>query len=179
MKRMALILIVMILLASAVFADKEYQDSVSVSFIAGIMANFGFSTQPVAPTVKPTTTVPGDRIEFEYRPESQDFATDVYYIYYQIFTPKNFLKLSVQATPLTSEGTELRWTDENENLTCDQNAWFMLEKSLIAYPEPLYNSIPFQLVISAEKIAQTPDFFGTGTSAREYTGSITLRIKTQ
>ena len=88
MKRMALILIVMILLASAVFADKEYQDSVSVSFIAGIMANFGFSTQPVAPTVKPTTTVPGDRIEFEYRPESQDFATDVYYIYYQIFITK-------------------------------------------------------------------------------------------
>ena len=179
MKRMALILVVMIMLASAVFADKEYQDSVSVSFIAGIMANFGFSTQPVAPTVKPTTTVPGDRIEFEYRPESQDFATDVYYIYYQIFTPNDFLELSVQATPLSSDGTELEWTDMNGNLSCDDNSFSILEKSLIAYPEPLYNSIPFQLVISADEIEATPDFFGTGTSAREYTGSITLRIETQ
>lgn len=177
MKRMALILIVMIMLASAVFADKEYQDSVSVSFIAGIMANFGFSTQPVAPTVKPTTTVPGDRIEFEYRPESQDFATDVYYIYYQIFTPNNSLTLSVQATPLSSGETELNWTDvnENENFTCD-GTLKILGENLKA---PDYNSIPFQLVISSEKIEQTPDFFGTGTSAREYKGSITLRIETQ
>lgn len=175
MKRMALILVVMIMLASAVFADKEYQDSVSVSFIAGIMANFGFSTQPVAPTVKPTTTVPGDRIEFEYRPESQDFATDVYYIYYQIFTPNNSLTLSVQATPLTSDGTELEWTDVNKNLT-DDRTLKILEENLKA---PDYNSIPFQLVISADEIEATPDFFGTGTSAREYTGSITLRIETQ
>ncbi len=174
MKRMALILIVMIMLASAVFADKEYQDSVSVSFIAGIMANFGFSTQPVAPTVKPTTTVPGDRIEFEYRPESQDFATDVYYIYYQIFTNDD-LKLSVQATPLTSDGAKLKWTDENKNFTCD-GTLKILGENLKA---PDYNSIPFQLVISAKEIADTPDFFGTGTSAREYKGSITLRIETQ
>ena len=177
MKRIALILIVLILSSSLFAADREYQDSVSVSFIAGIMANFGFSTQPVSPTVKPTTTIPDDTIKFEYRPESQDYATDVYYIYYQIFTPEN-LKLSVQATPLSCDDSSvlMNWTDVGAGRLMDNNTLSVLESGLKA---PDYNSIPFQLVISSDEIDQTPDFFGTGTSSREYTGTITLTIETE
>ena len=176
MKRIALILIVLILSPSLFAADREYQDSVSVSFIAGIMANFGFSTQPVSPTVKPTTTIPDDTIKFKYRPESQDYATDVYYIYYQVFTPASLpLSLYANATPLYSEnGNELLWEDLNDRLTCDMTTENMIGKSLSVASDHPYNSIPFQLVIDSKEIAQAQDFFGN-----EYKGSITLTIETQ
>ena len=63
---------------------KEYQDSVQVSFTAGIVGNFGFSTSAVNSTVKPADIENG-LIEFTRDSKSNNYTTNRYYIYYQIF----------------------------------------------------------------------------------------------
>lgn len=153
---------------------KEYQDSVQVSFTAGIVGNFGFSTSAVNSTVKPSDIENG-LIEFTRDSKSNNYTTNRYYIYYQIFTNEQ-LNIYATATPLTIEGTDnqVSWTDSVDTLNCDSNKKLIFPN--ISADNKKFDSLPFQLVITEPEIANSTGFF-TATAEKPFTGTITITIE--
>lgn len=152
----------------------EYQDSVEVSFTAGLVGNFGFSTSAVNSTVKPTDITNG-LIEFTRDSRTNNYTTDQYYIYYQTFTNEH-LNIYATATPLTIAGTDSRvsWVDSAGELRCD-NSKILIFSNIYA-DKKKFDSVPFRLVITEESISNSTGFF-EATEEKPFSGTITITIE--
>ena len=180
MKRCLVTLIVFLMLLASAMGE-THRTSHDISFTAGLIANFGFTTMRPSSSVKPSLSVP-DPMLFDFYEEEGVFRMPrTYYAYYQVFTPDTQkLKISVIATSLwNDEGGEVIWTDLEDNFECkriqevtdanmESNKQILADSVYIGGGDDKgFGSFPFRFEVDAD----TVDF------TKVYNGSITLYVE--
>lgn len=113
--------ILILLISFSIFAADENSREISrsqyayanITFTANLYSIFGFSNSPVDSAVQPDK-MEGE-IEFKYI-GNNIIQTDLFYVYYQIFTPDNVeVSLHVESGNNTPSNTQISW----ENISGD------------------------------------------------------------
>ena len=163
--------ILFILVLSPLWSADRYRLA-TVSFVSGLVANFGFTDEYVgdSDSIKPAE-LEGD-ITFTYDEANERIVTASHRIYWQIFTTDK-VSLTAEATPLTGIGQNgnqmsITWTDRRENLKCGGTTTIYADEQ---GENPIRsNSVPFRIELVNSSLS------GINWS-QNYTGTITLKLQ--
>lgn len=164
----------------AVSPKEVTYDSIPVEFTSGITHYAGFVEQRVSGTIKPAASLLLDSVPFDSLDDSgQNYTTDDFYFFMQIFDLNPVAVDIVSAEPLKNEsGVELHYINNGSNTveafkgsdsSISYREVFSETKSGVDYSKPRADNLRFNFTIPLSSI-EAPG---------PYSGSITLRIRSE